>query len=264
MAFVSRTSMEAINAAKKQLAFSSSVSSSSLCLRRLISWKGNAECAATQGSTSAAPLVDMHAFRRHELSTSASASASGQSPPQSSRPAESVSLARWMKNVVVEGFGAEEVGNDGKNVYFRRQETNADGMPVEKRWMRYSTSSGLYCPEEVPSEWHGWLNFLRSDPPTAVEIEENETRRRETKLRAKALERDELQRKLSSSSLLQSASQDGEDAYSETTGSALLHRLRATASDEMQEREKTADRATDHGTTGGASFQPNAWRPGGK
>ena len=232
------------------------LSSSTAVARRLFSRSASLRCAAaaSAGCSSDAgesPAAGRRAERRH-ASSSAESSSSWSAPP--------VPMMRRLRNLLAEGVGAEEVGSDGKNVFFRRSETDADGMPVEKRWMRYT--SGLYYPEEVPAEWHSWLNFLRTDPPTADEILENDRRRRDTKMRAKALERNELQRQLNASSIARDAA-DGDDAYSEATKSALVHRLRATASDEAPQREK-AERASDHGTTGGASFQPDAWRPGRK
>uniref|UniRef100_A0A061S7C6 NADH dehydrogenase [ubiquinone] 1 alpha subcomplex assembly factor 2 n=1 Tax=Tetraselmis sp. GSL018 TaxID=582737 RepID=A0A061S7C6_9CHLO len=143
----------------------------------------------------------------------------------------------------------ELVGTDSAgNRYFRWREKTGGGVEQEKRTCEYATED--FDPTSVPPIWKSWLQGVRSEPPTAQDIERETQREESLKEKVVALEHEEQQRRFRARSL-KGADQE---EHSSAAISALLGGSSAQRShDDTQHASKP---------NSGASFQPDAWEPG--
>ncbi|XP_024529055.1 uncharacterized protein LOC9650120 isoform X2 [Selaginella moellendorffii] len=88
--------------------------------------------------------------------------------------------------------GKELIGrDDGGNTYFRKPFVNDLGVSTEKRWMEFA---GDPDPTTVPVEWSRWLTYTRKDAPTPQELVDKALYRKNVKIKAALIQKEEEKR----------------------------------------------------------------------
>ncbi|XP_059143070.1 NADH dehydrogenase [ubiquinone] 1 alpha subcomplex assembly factor 2-like [Physella acuta] len=103
---------------------------------------------------------------------------------------------------------AKFVGSDQfGNRYFEKAGDDEHSMRAS-RFIEKKPGQDYSDIPQIPVEWHAWLRGRRTDPPTPEEIEKNNAKNMQTKLRAQELEKKFAKQNLSSDSGSQAITED--------------------------------------------------------